>query len=94
MKKAELKLDWASYEAAKHACAHWHYSKAMPATKLVKIGVWEYGKFIGVVIFSRGAAPHLGDPCLPQTDICELTRVALKPPSPDILTRDQTKMRR
>ena len=79
MKKAELKLDWASYEAAKHACTHWHYSKAIPATKLVKIGVWEYGIFIGVVIFSRGAAPHIGDPySLPQTDICELTRVALK----------------
>ena len=79
MQKTELKLDWATYEAAKYACRHWHYSKSLPATKLVKIGVWENGKFIGVVIFSRGAAPHIGDPYnLPQTDVCELTRVALR----------------
>ena len=45
--KVELKLDWCSYEAAKYACEHWHYSKCMPVGKTVKIGVWENKKYIG-----------------------------------------------
>jgi hypothetical protein len=73
-----LVLDWCSYEAAKYACEYWHYSKVMPAGKLVKIGVWENSKFIGVVIFGRGAnqymPKHLG---LKLTECCELVRVAL-----------------
>lgn len=73
-----LKLDWCSHAAAKYAVEHWHYSKRMPKSKLVKIGVWEDGQFIGVVIFSRGANNSLGAPYgLTQTASCELTRVAL-----------------
>jgi hypothetical protein len=50
----------------------------LPSGKLVKIGAWENGKFIGVVIFSRGASPHLLDKYgLTQYEGCELTRVAL-----------------
>ena len=45
---------------------------------IVKIGVWEDGKFIGVVLFSRGASPNLGAAYkLTQIECCELTRVAL-----------------
>lgn len=56
----------------------WHYSKAMPSGKLIKIGVWEDSKFIGVVLFGRGAARGIGGPFgLKQTEICELVRVAL-----------------
>ena len=45
---------------------------------LVKIGVWEDGKFRGVVVFSRGASPSLLKPYgLKQSEGCELTRVAL-----------------
>lgn len=74
----ELKLAWCSHAAAKYACEHWHYSKVMPAGKLVKIGVWEGGKFIGAVIFGRGANNHIGSRYnLDQTNICELVRVAL-----------------
>ena len=74
----ELHLDWCSYEAAKYAVERWHYSEKMPAGKTVKIGVWEDEEFIGVVIFSRGASPHLGDAFnLSQTEVCELTRIAL-----------------
>lgn len=76
--KAALKLDWCSHEAAKWAVEHWHYSKSMPTPPIVKIGVWENGQFIGVVLFSRGANNNLGKPYgLAVTEVCELTRVAL-----------------
>lgn len=68
----------ASKEAAEYAAKNWHYSKCLPAGKLVKYGVWENEKFIGVVIYSRGASPYLGSALeLDQTEVCELTRVAL-----------------
>ena len=51
----------------------------MPIGKLVKVGAWEDEKFIGVVIFSRGANPRLMTPYgLKQDEGCELTRIALK----------------
>jgi hypothetical protein len=76
--KPTLKIDWATHEAAKFACLNWHYSECMPAGKIVKIGVWEDGKFIGVVLFSRGANNNLGSPYqLDQTQVCELTRIAM-----------------
>ncbi len=75
-----LRIDWCSHEAAKYAVEHWHYSRTMPASKTVKVGVWEHGQFIGVVIFSRGSCPSIGKPFgLTQTECCELTRVALAP---------------
>jgi hypothetical protein len=76
--KVNLKIDWASHEAAKYACLNWHYSKCLPVGKLVKIGAWENDKFIGVVIFGRGANKSLGEPYkLDQTECCELVRIAL-----------------
>lgn len=74
----ELRLDWCSYEAAKYAVEHWHYSKTMPLGKMVKIGVWEEEKFIGVVLFARGSTPTLGNSYgLSQMEVCELVRIAL-----------------
>ena len=76
--KPTLKLDWCSHKAAKYAVKHWHYSKSLPTPPLVKIGAWEDGKYIGCVIFSRGATDNLGSPYgLKNTEVCELTRVAL-----------------
>lgn len=76
--KSSLKIDWATHEAAKYACLNWHYSKSIPAGKLVKVGAWENGKFIGVVIFARGATPNLGKPYnLDQIECVELARIAL-----------------
>jgi len=73
-----LKADWASFDAAKYACLHWHYSKTIPIGKLVKVGFWEDERFIGVIIFSRGTCKNIGAPFgLDQTEVCELTRVAL-----------------
>ena len=78
MTKPVLKIDWATHEAAKYACENWHYSKCAPVGKLVKIGAWEDGKYIGVVIYSRGATPHIGSPYgMTQMEVCELTRVGL-----------------
>jgi hypothetical protein len=40
--------------------------------------VWEDDRFIGAVMFARGASPHLGTKYgLTQTEVCELVRVAL-----------------
>jgi hypothetical protein len=76
--RPELRVDWCSHEAAKYAVENWHYSQVMPASKTVKVGAWEDGKFIGCVIFSRGTCGHIFDRFgLPITAGCELTRVAL-----------------
>ena len=76
--KPALKIDWATHEAAKYAVENWHYSESMPAGKLVKVGAWENGKFIGVVLFGRGANNNIGKPYkLDQTAACELVRIAL-----------------
>ena len=78
MGKADLRIDWATHAAAKYACVNWHYSKCLPVGKLVKVGAWEKGKFIGVVIFGRGATPNLGMPySLGQDECVELVRIAL-----------------
>lgn len=78
MESVNLKLDWANHKATVFACKNWHYSKSVPAGKLVKIGVWEDGSFRGVVLFSRGANKSIGRPYnLDQSQVCELTRVAL-----------------
>ena len=56
----------------------WHYSKRMPKSKMVRVGVWERGAFRGVILFSYGATPEIGSPFgLTQVEICELTRVAM-----------------
>lgn len=56
----------------------WHYSRRMPVGKLVRVGAWEDGKFIGVVIFARGNSPSLGDRFgCKQDEVVELVRVAL-----------------
>ena len=74
-----LKVDFCSYDAALYACKHWHYSKVIPASKLVKVGAWEDDRFIGAVIFSRGASKNISKPYgMSNTEVIELTRVALR----------------
>jgi hypothetical protein len=73
-----FKVDWCSHKAAKYACETWHYSKSLPSGDLVKVGVWENDVFIGCIIFSRGATPHIASPfALHKSEVCELTRVSL-----------------
>jgi len=67
-----------SHEAAKFAVMNWHYSKRMPVGKMIRIGAWENGQYIGAVIFARGNSPTLGDAYgVSMTEVCELVRVAL-----------------
>ncbi len=79
---SDLRLDFCDTKAAKHAVMRWHYSRAMPAFKLVRIGVWESGRFVGVVLYGVGANRHIARPFkLKDTQVCELVRVALAPAS-------------
>ena len=76
--RPELKLDFCSVQAARYAVEHWHYSKSLPMPPLVRVGIWEAGKFIGVALFSRGASSHLFAVYgLTHTEGAELTRVAM-----------------
>lgn len=65
------------HKVAKQACKDFHYSKSAPNSSY-KFGVWENGKFIGVVLYGKGAnnmmARHFN---LEWSEILELTRVAL-----------------
>jgi hypothetical protein len=72
-----LRVDYCSVEAARFAVLRWHYSRTMIIGKSVRMGVWWDGQFRGAVIFSlpaRNAHIMFG---LANTEICELTRVAL-----------------
>lgn len=74
----KLKIDWATHESAKYACENWHYTGKIPVNKLVKIGAWEDGRFIGVVIFGVGASAVVHRQFgLDRFEVCELVRVAL-----------------
>lgn len=78
MSKVDLKVDFCSYEAAKYAVEHWHYSKSLPAYKKVTFGTWENGAFVGSVVYSWGANRNMGTPYdLKLGQIVELVRVAL-----------------
>jgi len=82
MGKADLRIDWATHEAAKYACENWHYSGCLPSSlqKRVAIGAWENEKFVGVVVFGHGANLKIGSPYgLTINECVELTRIALKP---------------
>lgn len=73
-----LRVDFCSREAAEYAVQRWHYSRSLPAGKMVTAGAWESGQFKGAVIFSLGSNRHIGRPYgLSQQEVCELTRVAL-----------------
>lgn len=75
----DLRLDWCSYQAAKYAIEHWHYSRTMPIGKLVRLGVWEDRGFIGTVIYSTGASPQLHRAFgLSRFELCELVRIGLR----------------
>lgn len=76
----DLRLDFCSHEAARHAVMRWHYSRKMPKAKLVKVGVWEDGRFVGAIVYGLGANRHLARPFgLKDTRAVELVRVALAP---------------
>lgn len=74
-----LRLDPVSVATARAACERWHYSRKLPSGKTLSFGVWERGRFVGVVSFGRGASNRLGVPYgLGTYEACELVRVALR----------------
>lgn len=74
-----IQVKFATKEATKYACEHWHYAHKLPAGNLFSVGVWEDKHFLGVVIFSHGSNNRIGAPYnLSQFQCCELTRVALR----------------
>ena len=76
----DLNMAFCSNGATDHSVQRWHYSRKMPAAKLVRIGVWEGGRFVGVILYGSGANRHLSSPFgLKPTEACELVRVALAP---------------
>jgi len=51
----------------------------MPVGRAQNYGVWESGRFVGAVLYGRGASPHLAPHLgLDRFEVCELTRVALR----------------
>lgn len=76
--KCELKIDWCDANAMKYALKRWYYRDTVPAGKTAKIGIWEDGKFIGVLIFGSGANKNLASSIgMDHTECCELVRVAM-----------------
>lgn len=73
------RLAWVEWATIDYACRHWHYARQVPAGRLMGLGVWEGERFVGVIVFGRGATPSIGKPYgLEQGQICELVRVALR----------------
>lgn len=80
MSKSSLRLDWATHEATVAALKRWYYRDVVPVGKLVRVGVWEDGEFIGVVTFGCGSSDALGKRFgLTPLEVCELNRIALRP---------------
>jgi len=51
----------------------------MPVGRAQSYGVWETSRFVGVVLYGRGASPYLAPSLgLDRFEVCELTRVALR----------------
>jgi len=76
-----LRLDWCSYEAAKYAVEHWHYSKSLSSARNVYVGVWESDQFIGCIVFGIGSGNATNGSRYGLRRVCEmaeLTRVALR----------------
>lgn len=79
--KMPLFMDWCSAAPAKHACEQWHYTGILPLSPY-RIGVWERGVFVGVVLYGYGAGMAV---CSGKKyglairgEVAELSRVALK----------------
>jgi hypothetical protein len=79
--KVDLKLDWCSYQAAKYAVKHWHYSRSLSSGRNVYLGIWENSEFIGSIVFGIGsgnATNGIRYGLARNCEMAELTRVALK----------------
>lgn len=81
MSKADLRLDWCSYEAAKYAVEHWHYSRSLSSARNVYLGVWENRSYVGAVVFGIGSGNATNGErygLRRAREMAELTRVAIR----------------
>src|ERR1700754_1130121 len=80
MMKPDLRLDFCTHQAANFACRHWHYSRKIPVGKLVKVGVWESGKFIVTIIFGDGLLrpKSVVYGVVDKFKVAEIVRIALR----------------
>ncbi len=79
MNSTDLYIAFCSYKAAEYAVKNWHYSKSMPAGRLVRFGVWENKIYKGCVLLGLGACQNSHKPYnLKKKEVCELVRIALK----------------
>ncbi len=75
--KNNIELKFASRKQCKFAVENWHYSKRLPVGVHSSFSCYEYNKFIGVIIYSKGANCNIGKQYgLKHFEICELTRIA------------------
>lgn len=66
-------------KSAKFAVLNWHYSHSMPSGRLMCFAIEEMDKYVGAIIYGRGANNNIASPYnLSQTDVIELVRVAFK----------------
>ena len=66
-------------KAARYAVEHWHYSKCLPIGRVVRHGVWEDHRFVGVVVYGRGANSNINTYFnMEHGQVCELARVAFR----------------
>lgn len=76
--KPRLEVAFCSSKASRYACDRWHYADSMPLGRMVQLGVWEDGTFVGAVLFSHGANNRMAKPYgLARSECVELVRVAL-----------------
>ena len=73
-----MRVDKASFAAAKYACLRFHYAKAVPVTQF-PYNVWnDDGEWCGCIIFGGGATVNIARPYDKwQGQVLELERVAL-----------------
>jgi hypothetical protein len=79
--RPDLRLDWATAQAARYAVERWHYTRTLPNAG-VRIGVWEGGQFAGVILFGIGAGRSTDGRRYGlnrANEVAELVRVALRP---------------
>ena len=79
MSKPRLLVDFCSAKAAMFACERWHYTGSYPMSTKVYIGAWEGERYIGAVVFAKGANRHMHMPFgVQEHEVAELCRVAFR----------------
>lgn len=73
-----MKITYATKEAVKYACLHFHYAKAVPVNTVGYNIYNDNGEWCGVILYGTGANNNIGNEFgLKQGQCVELVRVAL-----------------